>query len=248
MRNPDYLLLSDLLKKEVKDLSSLSFGVGDISWIHLPSHRILGWSSKSYDFSKTRNIWRLDQIKTLIDKEVLVYGKPSINDISIINSIPNIINSKLINNFGNKIGIVADFLFELKTGNIKYYLISRNNPNIPGSSRWKLEKSSIIDYQSGFVFTEHENINELLIVKSSLREDFNQNSKTFIEKLNMFKNIASTKVEKWLEEDDIEDNDSYQSRREELLKNDDYEYDNLYDENEFFKEKRKSKKNEDPWF
>ena len=31
----------------------------------------------------------------------------------------------------------------MKTGNIKFYLISRSNPKIPGSSRWKLDIKDI---------------------------------------------------------------------------------------------------------
>jgi len=37
----------------------------------------------------------------------------------------------------------------MKTGKIIYYLVSRSNPKIPGSSRWKLNIENINDQQPG---------------------------------------------------------------------------------------------------
>jgi len=119
-----------------------------------PVHRILGWYSRPSNFDLKRNVWRLNQISQIIDNEIYVKGDPAISDLATLNRFPTLIEANLINNNGSKIGLIADFLFEMKTGKIKYYLVSRSNPNIPGSSRWKLNIENINDQQPGLVFCE----------------------------------------------------------------------------------------------
>ncbi len=86
----------------------------------------------------------------------------------------------LINSEGSKIGVIADFLFELKTGNIKFYLISRSNPRIPGSSRWRLNLEDIIDQQPGLVFASCNSLEDLPLIKSSVKNElFSKGKKNF---------------------------------------------------------------------
>ena len=147
MKLPKEYLLSDLLSHNVRGSISLNYGVGESVWMHPPVHRILGWSSKPSNFNLKRNVWRLNQISKIINNEIFIKGEPAISDLSILTRFPNLLFANLINTNGLKIGIVADFVFEFKTGQIKYYLISRCNPKIPGSSRWKLDVRRIIDQQ-----------------------------------------------------------------------------------------------------
>jgi len=133
---------------------ALNYGNGENVWMHPPVHRILGWYSRPSNFDLKRNVWRLNQISQIIDNEIYVKGDPAISDLATLNRFPTLIEANLINIKGSKIGIIADFLFELKTGKIKYYLVSRSNPRIPGSSRWKLNIENITDQQPGLVFCE----------------------------------------------------------------------------------------------
>ena len=110
--------------------------------------------------------------------------------------------ANLINSQGSKIGVIADFLFDVKTGNILFYLISRSNPKIPGSSRWRLNIEDIVDQQPGLVFSSCADLNDLILIKSSLKNDFFKKSKKIIDKFEDMKNIASNKLEDWLEEDE----------------------------------------------
>lgn len=116
---------------------SLHYGCGENVWMHPPAHRILGWYSRPSNFDLKRNVWKLNQIFQIIDNDVYVKGEPALSDLGTLNRFPNLIFANLINSQGSKIGIIADFLFDLKTGNILFYLISRSNPKIPGSSRWR---------------------------------------------------------------------------------------------------------------
>ena len=212
----------------------LNYGNGENVWMHPPVHRILGWYSRPSNFDLKRNVWKLNQIAQIVEGEVYVKGEPAISDLATLNRFPTLIEANLINSKRSKIGVIADFLFEIKTGNIKYYLVSRTNPKIPGSSRWKLNVDDINDQQPGLVFASCFSLDDLTLVKSSLKNDFLEKGKKIIDKFDDMRNIASNKLENWLEED------------EDIIQNSDFEQKSFYtDERKTrsFREKRE----DDPW-
>ena len=191
----------------------LNYGYGENVWMHPPVHRILGWCSRPSNFDLKRNVWRLNQVTQIIDNEIYVKGEPAISDLATLNRFPTLIEANLININGSKIGVIADFLFEMKTGKIKYYLVSRSNPKIPGSSRWKLNIENINDQQPGLVFCEINSLDDLSLIKSSIKNEFMQKGKKIIDRFDDMKNIASNKLEDWLEEDeDISQNLDFQQK------------------------------------
>jgi sporulation protein YlmC with PRC-barrel domain len=202
LKLPKEILLSELLDFSVKGNTVLNYGNGENVWMHPPVHRILGWYSRPSNFDLKRNVWRLNQIKQIIDNEIYVKGDPAISDLATLNRFPTLIEANLINVNGSKIGVIADFLFELKTGKIKYYLVSRSNPKIPGSSRWKLNIENINDQQPGLVFCESHSLDDLLLIKSSIKNEFIQKGKKIFDRFDDMKNIASNRLEDWLEEDE----------------------------------------------
>ena len=203
MKLPQKYLLSDLLSHNVRNNMTLSYGVGENVWMHPPVHRILGWSSRPSNLNLSRNVWRLNQITQIIDSEIFVKGKPAISDLNTLNRFPSLLFANLINKNGVKIGSIADFIFDFKTGNILNYMISRSNPRIPGSSRWKLNIKSIIDQQPGLVFCSEESLDDFVLIKSSIKNEFLKKGKNLFDKFDDIKNIATNKLEGWLEEYDI---------------------------------------------
>ena len=188
---------------------TLSYGIGETVWMHPPVHRILGWSTRPSNLNLKRNVWKLNQVKQIVDSEIFVKGDPAISDLATLNRFPNLLFANLINLKGQKIGIIADFLFEFKTGIIKYYLISRSNPKIPGSSRWKLDIESIVDQQPGLVFASIDSIQDLPLIRSSIKNEFFKKGKKIFNRFDDMKNIAANKLGDWLEEDEnyqIQDN------------------------------------------
>jgi len=181
---------------------ALYYGNGENVWMHPPVHRILGWFSRPSNFDLKRNVWRLNQISQIIDNEIFVKGDTAISDLATLNRFPTLIEANLINKNGSKIGVIADFLFEMKTGKIKYYLVSRSNPKIPGSSRWKLTIDNIIDQRPGLVFCESNSLDDLSLIKSSIKNEFIQKGKKIFDRFDDMKNIASNKLEEWIEEDE----------------------------------------------
>ena len=212
----------------------LNYGNGENVWMHPPVHRILGWYSRPSNFDLKRNVWRLNQISQIIDNEIYVNGDPAISDLATLNRFPTLIEANLINIKGSKIGVIADFLFEMKTGQIKYFLVSRSNPNIPGSSRWKLNIENINDQQPGLVFCKSNSLDDLSLIKSSIKNEFMQKGKKIIERFDDMKNNASSKLEDWLEDD------------EDINQNLDFNQKNFYN-NERISRSFSDKKEDDPW-
>ena len=213
---------------------ALNYGGGENVWMHPPVHRILGWYSRPSNFDLKRNVWRLNQIRQIIDNEIYVKGDPAISDLATLNRFPTLIQANLININGSKIGVIADFLFEMKTGMIKYYLVSRSNPNIPGSSRWKLNIEDINDQQPGLVFCESKSIDDLPLLRSSIKNKFFQKGKKIIDRFDDMKNIASNRLEEWLEED------------EDIIQNSDLRQKSFYNEQRTSRS-FSDKKDDDPW-
>ncbi len=251
LKLPKDYLLSDLLNHNVKANINLAFGIGENVWMHPPVHRILGWFSRPSNLNLKRNVWRLNQITQIVDNDVYVKGEPAISDLVTLNRFPNLLFANLVSSKGAKIGVIADFVFEFKTGNIKYYLISRSNPKIPGSSRWRLNINHIVDQQPGLVFCSKETLDQLVLIRSSLKNQVFENGKKFFNKFDNIKNVAANKFEDWLEEED-----RYYSNKE--FSNEDLlEFDNS---NNLQKDRDKnfnsdninlrssnSKKEDDPW-
>ncbi len=235
MKLPKEFFLSELLNRNVKGNTTLSYGTGENVWMHPPAHRILGWSSRPSNFDLKRNVWKLNQIRQIIDNEIYIKGDPAISDLSTLNRFPTLIEANLINTEGSKIGVIADFLFEMKTGNIKYYLVSRSNPKIPGSSRWKLNVDDINDQQPGLVFCSFFSLEDLTLIKSSIKYEFLQKGKKIIDKFGDMKNIASNRLEDWLEED------------EDINKNLDFRENSFYTEENKSRSLKEQKREDDPW-
>ncbi len=234
MKLPKELLLSELLSHNVKANAILNYGNGENVWMHPPVHRILGWYSRPSNFDLKRNVWRLNQISQLIDNDIFVKGDPAISDLATLNRFPNLIEAKLVNSEGLKLGVIADFLFEMKTGNIKFYLISRSNPKIPGSSRWKLNIDKITDQQPGLVFCSCTSLEDLSLVKSSFRNQFLKKGKKMIERFDDIKNTATNRLENWLEED------------EDIIQKSEFKSNSFYNEEEELRS-FKNKREDDPW-
>ena len=90
--------------------------------------------------------------------------------------------------------MIADFLFDMETGNIKFYLISRSNPRIPGSSRWKLNIDDIVDQQPGLVFCSCTSLENLSLIKSSFKNQFLKKGKKIFDRFDEMKNTATNRL------------------------------------------------------
>ena len=200
------ILLSDLFRLNVRCDQGIDHGYGIMAWMHPPVHRILGWISRPSSFNLSRVVWRLDQLKGMTTNQAYVKGIPSMSDQETLDRFPTLINANVLNKNGDKLASIVDLYFNYKTGKISYYLISRSNPKIPGSSRWSLKIDQIKDQQPGMILSNLFTLDDLPLIKASFKEEFLQKSKGLKDQIKDIKDKASGKLEGWLEEKPWEEN------------------------------------------
>ena len=163
-------------------------------------------------------------------------------------------NANVFNRSGQKLGLIADFVFEFKKGNIQYYLVSRSNPLIPGTSRWRLPISQIIDKQPGSISCDIDTLEDLPIQKASLKEEFLSKSRKWKSQFQDLTFNASDRLEGWIDDQISEtENDFVEDSYE--IPNDEGSYDDWIDNSEQFNRINKSNRNTsstdekdlDPW-
>ena len=200
MSLPQQLLLRDLLKLRVRCSQGLDRGAGVAGWMHPPAHRLLGWVSKPSAFGDRRLVWRLDQLRDVGELEVLVKGEPADTDTDTILQLPTLFDAALLDRRREVIGTVVDAVVELRTGRILEYLVSRSDPRLPGSSRWRLTPDRITDQQPGQVFTAVEVLDDLPLARASVRQDLLRRSRRWRDQMQQAGGRFEQRLEGWLEE------------------------------------------------
>jgi len=197
---PQQLLLRDLLKLRVRCSQGLDRGAGVAGWMHPPVHRLLGWVSKPSAFGERRLVWRLDQLRDVGELELLVKGEPAETDTDTILQLPTLFDAALLDRRREVIGTVVDAVVELRTGRILEYLVSRSDPRLPGSSRWRLSPDRIVDQQPGQVFTSLEGLDDLPLARASVRQELMRRSRRWRDQVQDAGTRFEQRVEGWLEE------------------------------------------------
>ncbi len=260
MSIPTNLLFSNFLKHNVRCDQGIDHGPIVRPWMHPPAHRILGWVTRPSNLKLKREVWRLDQLKGINQQEVYVKGNPSNSDDQTLDRFPTLMNSNIFSRNGQKLGLIADFVFESKKGNIQYYFVSRSNPLIPGTSRWRLSLSQIIDKQPGSISCDIDTFEDLPIYKASIKEEFLNQSRKWKTQFQDLTYKASDKLEGWIDDqisdkDDQNHDESYLSQDNVDLKDDWIDNLDIDTSEDFYKinediERRKNATNErdlDPW-
>jgi sporulation protein YlmC with PRC-barrel domain len=197
---PEQLLLSDLLRRRVRCDQGLDHGVGVVAWMHPPVHRLLGWISKPSAFGDRREAWRLNQLRGLAELELFVQGPPAPTDEATVERLPTLIEAAVLARSGEVIGSVADAAVELSSGRILHYLVSRSDPRLPGSSRWRLAPDRLVDQQPGQVSTGLAGLDDLPLAKASVRQQFLRRSRRWREQVQQAGDRFEERLEGWLEE------------------------------------------------
>ena len=259
MTIPKKLLLTDLFKHNVRCDNGIDHGSVINPWMHPPAHRILGFISRPSNLRVQREVWRLDQFKGINQEEIYVKGTCSISDEQTLERFPTLMNANIFNRNGHKLGLIADFLFEIKSGNILYYLVSRSNPLIPGTSRWRLSLSKISDRQPGSISCDIETFEDLPIHKASIREELLSKSRKWKTQFQDLTYQASDRLEGWIDdqinENEKENLDDLEVSDNNFIENDNWVDDSDIDSFEEFnrmnkrnrKESFTNERNHDPW-
>ena len=200
MSRPQQLLIRDLLKLRVRCSQGLDRGAGVAAWMHPPVHRVLGWVSRPSAFGDRRLVWRLDQLRDVGELEALVKGEPADTDTETVLRLPTLFDAALLDRRRAPIGTVVDAAVELRSGRILEYLVSRSDPRLPGSSRWRLSPDRIVDQKPGQVFTALEGLDDLPLARASVRLELLRRSRRWRDQVQDAGERLEQRVEGWLEE------------------------------------------------
>lgn len=210
------LLLSDLLVRRVRCEEGVDCGAGCWVWMHPPVHRVLGWASRPSQFGQQRWVWRLDQLRGMTPQEAFVRGDGSETDAETLERLPTLLQARVVGATGASIGAIADCSVRMADGHIIDYLVSRSDPRLPGSSRWRLDPRRITDQQPGLVLTALEGLNDLPLMRASVREELLRRSRRWRDRLDVetgwmrdqmqeIGQRAGGRLEGWLEEEEPRD-------------------------------------------
>lgn len=200
MSLPEQLLLSDLLRRRVRCDQGIDHGAGTAAWMHPPVHRLLGWVSRPSSFGSRREVWRLNQLRGLGELEALVKGDPATTDQDTIERLPTLLQAALLGHRDQTLGTVVDAAVDLATGAIRHYLISRSDPRLPGSSRWRLSPERINDQGPGQVFTALQELDDLPLARASVRQELLRRSRRWRDQVQDLGGRVEQRVEGWLED------------------------------------------------
>jgi len=233
---PEQLLLSDLLRRRVRCQAGIDHGPGALAWMHPPVHRLLGWISKPSAFGDRRQAWRLDQLRGLAELEALVQGEGADTDVPTCERLPTLIEAAVLDRHGDPIGTLADAAVELSSGRIRHYLVSRSDPRLPGSSRWRLSPDRIVDQQPGQVSTGLSGLDDLPLARASVRQELLRRSRRWRDQVqeetsrlrdqfqqagDRFEERFSERLEGWFEEPEPEPSwDRYGDREHQRFRTD----------------------------
>lgn len=200
MSLPEQLLLSDLLRRQVRCDQGLERGSGVLGWMHPPVHRLLGWASRPSAFAQRRLVWRLDQLRGVGEQELFVKGEPAETDAATLERLPTLFDAELTGADDLPLGVVADAAVELASGRILHYLVARSDPRLPGTSRWRLSPERIVDQQPGRVFTALRELDDLPVARASVRQQLLRRSRRWKEQVQQVGGRVEERLEGWLEE------------------------------------------------
>ena len=106
--------------------------------------------------------------------------------------------------------------------------MSRTNPLIPGTSRWLLPISQIIDKQPGSISCDIDTFEDLPIQKASLKEEFLSKSRKWKSQFQDLTYNASGKLEGWID-DQITENENLSFEESDEIPNEYDSYDDWID-------------------
>jgi hypothetical protein len=117
-----------------------------------------------------------------------------------LEQLPTLIDAAVLDRRQQPIGTLADAAIELRSGRIRHYLVSRSDPRLPGSSRWRLSLDRLLDQQPGQVLTALESIDDLPLARASVRQEFLRRSRRWRDQVQEAGSRFEERLEGWLEE------------------------------------------------
>lgn len=148
----EFVRQSQLLDQLVLDRATMDeCGRIEVMWCYPKVHRVLGFICKSGRFDRTKLAFNLDQIDKVGENGVLVNSDPVETDRDRVQQLETLIGCEVWSDEGTKVGRISDYVFQLASGNIRYYLLSSNGLQGLTGKLYALYPSQILGYGRGRV-------------------------------------------------------------------------------------------------
>lgn len=207
---PAVVKQSDLLNQLVLDRSTMEeLGRVEVLWTYPAAHRVFGFICKSGFLGKQKTAFKLPQIHTLGTSSILVHSQPEATDSEKVQQLESLLNCEVWSDAGNKIGRITDYLFNLQTGEINYYLFASSGWGGITGSIYQLPPNYILSVGSKRVLVPEgavrsfavyrEGINQKLSkAREVLKEDYSQVTqelRSFVKQARTVTEQAKTKAQ-----------------------------------------------------
>ncbi len=148
----EFIRQSQLIDKIVLDRATMDeCGRIEVMWCYPKVHRVLGFICKSGSFDRTKTAFNLDQLDKIGENGVLVMSAPVETDRDRVQQLESLIGCEVWTDEGKRVGRINDYVFQLKSGNIRHYLLASSGLQGLTGKLYSLYPSQILGYGRGRV-------------------------------------------------------------------------------------------------
>ncbi len=148
----EFVRQSQLLDQIVLDRATMDeWGRLEVMWCYPKVHRVLGFICKSGSFDRTKKAFNLDQLDKIGENGVLVNSEPVETDRDRVRQLETLIGCEVWTDEGKRVGRINDYVFQLGSGNIRYYLLASSGLQGLTGTLYSLYPNQILGYGRGRV-------------------------------------------------------------------------------------------------
>ncbi len=148
----EFIRQSQLIDKIVLDRATMDeCGRIEVMWCYPKVHRVLGFICKSGSFNATKMAFNLDQLDKIGENGVLVMSAPVETDRDRVQQLESLIGCEVWTDEGKRVGRINDYVFQLKSGNIRHYLLASSGLQGLTGKLYSLYPTQILGYGRGRV-------------------------------------------------------------------------------------------------
>jgi uncharacterized protein YrrD len=148
----EFVRQSQLLDQLVLDRATMDeCGRIEVMWSYPKVHRVLGFICKAGRFDRTKLAFNLDQIEKIGENGVLVSSVPVETDRDRVQQLETLIGCEVWSDEGKRVGRINDYVFQLESGNIRFYLLGSGGLQGLAGKLYSLYPSQILGYGRGRV-------------------------------------------------------------------------------------------------
>ncbi len=148
----EFVRQSQLLDQLVLDRATMDeCGRIEVMWSYPKLHRVLGFICKAGRFDRAKLAFNLDQIEKIGENGVLVSSAPVETDRDRVQQLETLIGCEVWSDEGKRVGRINDYVFQLESGNIRFYLLGSGGLQGLTGKLYSLYPSQILGYGRGRV-------------------------------------------------------------------------------------------------